>query len=97
MFQRWNSRTSSTQSIITSDSFLVIGGQVFLSLDLYVLIGYTDGDLVLDDLTMQYNILITKGETMYIAKNIELWVVSQGETIEQALAHIQEATELFIS
>jgi predicted RNase H-like HicB family nuclease len=45
---------------------------------------------------MQYNIVITKGDIMYVAQNLELGVVSQGETIEQAVANIKEATELYL-
>jgi len=45
---------------------------------------------------MQYNIVITKWDLMYVAQNLELWVVSQWETIEQAITNIQEATELYL-
>jgi predicted RNase H-like HicB family nuclease len=45
---------------------------------------------------MQYNILITKWEHMYTVKNVELWVVSQWETVEDALKNIKEATELYL-
>lgn len=45
---------------------------------------------------MSYNIVIRRdSDGQYIARNLELWIVSQWETIEQATANIKEATELF--
>lgn len=40
--------------------------------------------------------LIYKEEDMYIAKCPELGTVSQGSTIEEALANLKEATELYL-
>ena len=45
---------------------------------------------------VQLNAIITKEEDMYIAKCPEVGTVSQGETIEEAIANLQEATELYL-
>jgi len=39
---------------------------------------------------------LIKEEDMYIAKCPELGTVSQGRTIEEALANLKEATELYL-
>ena len=39
---------------------------------------------------------IIKEENMYIAKCTEVGTVSQGRTIEEALANLKEATELYL-
>ena len=39
---------------------------------------------------------IQKEEEMYIAKCVEIGTVSQGKSIEEALANLKEATELFL-
>lgn len=44
----------------------------------------------------QLSALITKEEDMYIAKCPEVGTVSQGETIEETIENLKEATELFL-
>ena len=43
-----------------------------------------------------YNILISQEWKYFVAKNIDLWVVSQWKTVNEALLNIKEATELFL-
>jgi len=57
---------------------------------------YNDIIFIIYRAVMQYNIIITKGDLMYVAHNLELGVVSQWDTVEQALSNIQEATELYL-
>ena len=46
---------------------------------------------------MTYNIVIWRDpDGWYVAKNLELGVVSQGETVDEATANIQEATDLYL-
>jgi predicted RNase H-like HicB family nuclease len=45
---------------------------------------------------MDMTAVIRKGEKQYVALCPELDVVSQGYTIEEALANLKEATELYI-
>lgn len=40
--------------------------------------------------------VINKEEDMYVAKCMEIGTVSQGTTIEEALANLKEATELYL-
>ncbi|MDO8538603.1 MAG: type II toxin-antitoxin system HicB family antitoxin [archaeon] len=40
--------------------------------------------------------IIQKEEDMYVAKCPEIGTVSQGSTIEKALANLKEATELYL-
>jgi len=42
-----------------------------------------------------YNVLISKEWKFFVAKNLDLGVVSQWWTIEESLTNIREATELF--
>jgi predicted RNase H-like HicB family nuclease len=44
----------------------------------------------------KFNAVITKEEKFYVARCIELGVVSQGKTIEEAQANLREAVELYI-
>jgi predicted RNase H-like HicB family nuclease len=44
----------------------------------------------------RFNAVITKEEKFYVARCIELGVVSQGKTIEEAQANLKEAVELYI-
>jgi predicted RNase H-like HicB family nuclease len=39
---------------------------------------------------------ITKEEDWYVAHGVELGVVSQGKTIEEAKANLKEAVELYL-
>ncbi len=43
-----------------------------------------------------YNIVILQEWKYFVAKNIDLWVVSQWETLNEALENIKEASELFL-
>lgn len=43
-----------------------------------------------------YNVLILQEWKYFVVKNIDLWVVSQWETVNEALLNIKEATELFL-
>ncbi len=45
---------------------------------------------------MDLTAIIKKGEKQYVALCPELDVASQGYTIEEALANLKEATELYI-
>ena len=44
----------------------------------------------------KFTAVITKEERWYVAHCLELGVVSQGESIEQAKANLQEAVELYL-
>jgi predicted RNase H-like HicB family nuclease len=43
-----------------------------------------------------FTAIIQKEDGLYIAKCSELGTVSQGETIEEAVANLKEATELYL-
>lgn len=43
-----------------------------------------------------FSAVIQKEEDMYVAKCPEVGTVSQGKTIEEALANLKEATELYL-
>lgn len=43
-----------------------------------------------------FNAVINKEEGLYIAKCPEVGTVSQGTTIEEAIANLTEATELYL-
>ncbi len=43
-----------------------------------------------------FTAIIQREEDMYIAKCAEVGTVSQGSTIEEALANLKEATELYL-
>ena len=46
---------------------------------------------------MSHNIVIRRdSDGQYVTRNLELGIVSQGGTIEQATANIKEATALFL-
>jgi predicted RNase H-like HicB family nuclease len=45
---------------------------------------------------VQLNVILTKEEDMYIAKCPEVGTVSQGQTIEESLKNLKEATELYL-
>ena len=46
--------------------------------------------------TQSFTAIIYKEEDMYIAECPEVGTVDQGETIEQAIANLQEATRLYL-
>ena len=43
-----------------------------------------------------FTAIVQKDENMYVAKCPEVGTVSQGKTIEQAIANLREATELYL-
>ncbi len=45
---------------------------------------------------MTYAALIYKEENLYVAECPEVGSISQGETIEQALENLKEATQLYM-
>ena len=47
-------------------------------------------------MSKRFTALITKEEKWYVARCVELGVVSQGQTIEEAQANLKEAVELYI-
>jgi predicted RNase H-like HicB family nuclease len=48
------------------------------------------------DMTKKFTALITKEENWYLAHCVELEVVSQGKSIEEAKANLKEAVELYL-
>ncbi len=44
----------------------------------------------------RYTAVITKEENWYVARCVELGVVSQGKTIVEAQANLREAVELYV-
>ncbi len=46
--------------------------------------------------TKRFTGVITKEDTWFVAHCVELGVVSQGKTIEEAQANLKEAVELYI-
>lgn len=46
-------------------------------------------------MSIKYNVMIQKEDTWYIAKCLDNSVASQGKTIEEALANLKEALELY--
>lgn len=46
--------------------------------------------------TKRLTAVITKEEKWYVARCLELGVVSQGKTVEEAQANLREAVELYI-
>jgi predicted RNase H-like HicB family nuclease len=47
-------------------------------------------------MSKRFTAVITREEKWYVAHCIELGVVSQGKTIEEAQANLKEAVELYI-
>jgi len=45
---------------------------------------------------LNYNILIKQEWPYFVAKNIDLWVVSQWISVEDSLINIREATGLYL-
>ncbi|MBD1855838.1 MULTISPECIES: type II toxin-antitoxin system HicB family antitoxin [Leptolyngbya] len=46
--------------------------------------------------TRSFTVIISKEDDMYIAECPEVGTVDQGETIEQAVAGLKEATRLYL-
>jgi len=44
-----------------------------------------------------FTVVVHREEDMYVAECLEVGTVDQGETIEEALANLQEATRLYLS
>ncbi len=47
-------------------------------------------------LTEKFTEVITKEEDWFVARSVELGIVSQGKTIEEAKANLNEAVELYL-
>ena len=47
-------------------------------------------------MSKKFTAVITKEETWYVAHCIELGVVSQGKTVEEAQMNLKEAVELYL-
>jgi predicted RNase H-like HicB family nuclease len=47
-------------------------------------------------MSKRFTAVITKEKKWYVARCVELGVVSQGKTIEEAQANLKEAVELYI-
>lgn len=47
-------------------------------------------------MSKKFTAIITKDENWYVARCVELGVVSQGQTIEEAQANLKEAVELYL-
>ena len=47
-------------------------------------------------MSIKFNVIIQKEENWYVAKCIDNSVTSQGKTIEEAIANLKEALELFL-
>ncbi|MEE9200003.1 MAG: type II toxin-antitoxin system HicB family antitoxin [Candidatus Brocadiales bacterium] len=47
-------------------------------------------------MSKKFNAVITKEEKWYVSHCVELGVVSQGETIDEAKANLKEAVELYL-
>lgn len=47
-------------------------------------------------MSIKYNVIIQKDENWYVAKCIDNNVASQGKTIEEAIANLKEALELYM-
>lgn len=45
---------------------------------------------------MEFTAILEKEEDMYVAKCPEVGTASQGYTVEEALANLKEATELYL-
>jgi predicted RNase H-like HicB family nuclease len=48
------------------------------------------------NMSSKFTAIITREETWYVAHCLELGVVSQGKTIEQAQVNLKEAVELYL-
>jgi len=46
--------------------------------------------------TKTFTVVLHKDEDMYVAECPEVGTVSQGKTIEKAIANLKEATELYL-
>ena len=49
-----------------------------------------------DFMSIKYNVIIQKEENWYVAKCLDNNIASQGKTIEEAMANLKEALELYM-
>jgi len=49
-----------------------------------------------ENMVSKFTAIITKEENWYVARCVELGVVSQGKTIEEAQGNLREAAELYL-
>jgi predicted RNase H-like HicB family nuclease len=47
-------------------------------------------------LVQTFTAIIRKEDDLYVAECLEVGTVSQGETVEKAIANLKEATELYL-
>lgn len=47
-------------------------------------------------MSIKYNVIIQKEESWYVAKCLDNNIASQGKTIEEAMANLKEALELYM-
>lgn len=47
-------------------------------------------------MNIRYNVIIQKEENWYVAKCLDNNIASQGKTIEDAMANLKEALELYL-
>lgn len=47
-------------------------------------------------MSIKYNVIIQKEENWYVAKCLDNNIASQGKTIEEAMANLKEALELYM-
>ena len=47
-------------------------------------------------MSIKYNVIIQKEENWYVAKCIDNNIASQGKTIEESMANLKEALELYM-
>ncbi len=43
-----------------------------------------------------FTVFIEKEDNIFISKNLELWIFSQGNTYEESLSNLKEATKLYL-
>jgi len=44
----------------------------------------------------KFNVFVETEDNFYIAHNLELWIVSQGLSYEEAIENLKEASELYL-
>lgn len=44
----------------------------------------------------KFSIVLEKEDDMYVSHNVQLGVASQGKNVEEAIANIKEASELYV-
>lgn len=47
-------------------------------------------------MSIKYNVIVQKEENWYVAKCLDNNIASQGKTIEEAMANLKEALELYM-